>query len=81
MFLDTKVTGQELQQIRAQIEGMLKSFRNLVLRLDLLEKDLKRECTPTIRVFSRVRPGEAVKKSAASAASLDGFSSRDQVGC
>ena len=26
-------------------------------------------------------PGEAVKKSAASAASLDGFSSRDQVGC
>ena len=28
-----------------------------------------------------VRPGEAVNKSAASAASLDGFSSRDQVGC
>ena len=27
------------------------------------------------------RPGEAVNKSAASAASLDGFSSRDQVGC
>ena len=26
-------------------------------------------------------PGEAVNKSAASAASLDGFSSRDQVGC
>ena len=28
-----------------------------------------------------VRPGKAGNKSAASAASLDGFSSRDQVGC
>ena len=33
-------------------------------------------------LLQRRRPaGEAVNKSAASAASLDGFSSRDQVGC